>query len=58
MWLTDIQIALDWIDRHCDKTNKCCITSIENNIIHWSDGSWNDIKACVDMAITEKENEI
>lgn len=58
MWLTDIQTALDWIDKHSDKKYKCCIARIENNIIYWTDRSMNDIKACVDMAIAEKENEI
>ena len=50
MWLEDIKVAFEWIGEHTDKKYKCCIDHIENNIIYWTDGSRDDIKACVDMA--------
>lgn len=40
MWLTELLLALGYIDSHSDK---CNIEKIEDNVIYWTDGTKDSI---------------
>ena len=43
MWLSELLLALGYIDSHSDKTWKCNIEKIEDNVIYWTDGTKDSI---------------
>ena len=43
MWLTELLLALGYIESHTDKAWACCIEKIEDNAIYWTDGTKDSI---------------
>ena len=43
MWLTELLLALGYVESHTDKAWKCNIEKIEDNIIYWTDGTKDSI---------------